>query len=488
MVASRADSAQNRAQMGVSVQGILPPRLRTGERASSIPPRASVRTAGRFDALDTLRCLAVLFMVQGHTFFIVIEDSVRPALWYRWHNYLHGYTAPAFLLGAGLAFGVTTFGNLGAHTRWGAGLRKRLWRYFSILVLGYALQMPPLNADFGNLGYDRARLFLRVDALQHIGIILLVCQLMVFVLRRRWLITAAAFGLGAAIVLLAPALSRLPLQEHLPLAVAGYLTSNTGSPFPLVPWSGFVLLGIALAGAIPRASMNRPSLRLALALAAGGLLSVGASLLLDRMAPGIFGEHNYWKVGPYFFLRRAGWIVALLGGFALFDWTVRRLGAAASGGATRHWIQLIGQNSLIVYVAHLIVLYGSPYTLGVSSYASQSLSVLQGALLVALLLGSMILLLVLWDRLDRSYTRPFFYFRRASLLALGVVVLSCHVGIGGLRAPATVPPMAVTTPTPDPTPDTDGAAITTATTATAAMVGEVSETVRAGATAAGVHP
>jgi uncharacterized membrane protein len=71
-------------------------------------PAAVAAVDRRWLALDLLRFLAVLLMVQGHTFTALIEDAVRALGWYRWHSYVHGYTAPLFMFSAGLAFGVTT--------------------------------------------------------------------------------------------------------------------------------------------------------------------------------------------------------------------------------------------------------------------------------------------------------------------------------------------------------------------------------------------
>ena len=128
---------------------------------------SAAKQFGRFDALDTLRCLAVLVMVQGHTFYLVMDDAVREASWYGWHNYLHGFTAPAFLFGAGLAFGVTTLRDFESHTHAGPVLYKRLYRYLGLFAIGYALQLPPLHLDMTAISAVHLKVFFRVEALQH---------------------------------------------------------------------------------------------------------------------------------------------------------------------------------------------------------------------------------------------------------------------------------------------------------------------------------
>lgn len=392
----------------------------SGQAVSPARPR------GRFDALDTLRCLAVLVMVQGHTFYLVMDDTVRAASWYSWHNYLHGYTAPAFLFGAGLAFGVTTLGgSLQAHASAGPTLYKRLYRYLGIFAIGYALQLPALHADMSGTSLESQRVFFRVEALQHIATALLVCQGLVVLLRRRTPVVLTTAALGAGIVLAGPYLSRLPFDRMLPMGLASYLTTTTGSTFPLLPWVGFVFLGVAVSALIPTRAMVGPSRNLVWGLAAAGLALVGASVALDRTLPDVFGPHNYWKVSPYFFLRRMGWVVFALGAFGALD---RYVAARIAGppGRLRRAVRLLSQHSLIVYVVHLWVLYGS-YFKDVRRPMLRHLDAEQGTVLVLGLFAALLALLQVWDYLERNWERPFLVVRRGSVGAMAAVVVFTFV-------------------------------------------------------------
>jgi len=402
---------------------------------------SAAKQPGRFDALDTLRCLAVLVMVQGHTFYLVVEDSLRSSAWYGWHNYLHGFTAPAFLFGAGLAFGVTTLRDFDSHAQVGPTLYKRLYRYLGLFAIGYFMQMPPLHLDMTGVSAAHVRVFFRVEALQHIAVGLLVCQALVLLLRDRFNFIATVTVLGVAIVTAGPYLSRLPFEAVLPLGLSAYLTTNTGSTFPLLPWAGFVFMGVTTAAAIQSRAMTGPSRGLVASLCGAGLALVGLSLAFDLAWPAIWGDHNYWKVSPYFFLRRFGWVVVLLGAFAAGDLLWSRMGAHGGPGPVRRMVRLVSQNSLILYVAHLWVLYGSQFG-DARGAMLHSLDLVQASALVFGLLAALVLMLYGWRFVERNWEKPFLVVRRGVVASMAAAVVFCMVQVSGLHGIEAAPPMA----------------------------------------------
>ena len=383
----------------------------------------------RFDALDTLRCIAVLVMVQGHAFYVTLTAAERAAPWHSWHDYIHGYTAPGFLFGAGLAFGYTTLANrIGEHARWTPTFRKRLYRYLSLFAIGYALQLPPLSASTSSWEHGSLRVFIRVEALQHIGAALLFCQLLVVILRRRIAVAATTFLLGALIVLAGPAVSRMPVAELGPPLFGAYWTSDLGSTFPLIPWAGFVFIGVTTGAVLRGASGRLPLWGIALAFGTAGLLLVGLSLQLDLRWPAVFGEHPYWKVSPYFFLRRLGWVVCTLGVLAAGDALLRLL--RVEPGPIRGWVRRISQHSLVLYVAHLVILYGSPLSTGLNRALHGRLDWLQSAGVVALMFAALGLLLVGWDRLEAQHGNRFLHARRSGVALAALASLIAVVRAG----------------------------------------------------------
>src|SRR5262249_12613026 len=88
------------------------PVANSSTRPSSTPaltvPDGAVVSRRRWLALDVLRGVAVLLMIQGHTFTALLDPAHYVGNWSRWHSLLHGLTAPMFLLGGGLAYGFVT--------------------------------------------------------------------------------------------------------------------------------------------------------------------------------------------------------------------------------------------------------------------------------------------------------------------------------------------------------------------------------------------
>ena len=397
-------------------------------------------SAGRFDALDTLRFLAVLVMVQGHAFYLTLTEAAHHESWYGWHNYLHGYTAPAFLFGAGLAFGYTTLTDrMANHATWGPTLRKRLYRYLSLFAIGYAIQLPPLAVSTQHWTAETIRTFMRVEALQHIGAVLILMQLLVIWLRRPWPVAWSALALGAAVVLAGPAVSRVPVDAWGSPAVAAYMSLDAGSTFPLLPWSGFVLVGVFVGAAVYRLRARLAPLTLAWSFVGAGLVLVAVSLGLDRQLPDIFGPHFYWKVSPYFFLRRLGWVIVMLGAFAVVDaYLPVRVGKASKA---RQWVRLISQHSLVAYVGHLVLLYGSPISPGLRVVVTGKLGLVGSSLVVLGLFVLLALLLMLWQSWEQRFELRFLRFRRVSVAVMAVAAMVAGLRIAWRPTAETAPPI-----------------------------------------------
>ena len=397
---------------------------------------AAPAKAPRWLALDMLRFVAVFLMVQGHTFTALLDRTVKAQGWYPHHSFVHGYTAPMFLFGAGLAFGYTTFRRWDAHTRPGPAVYKRVQRYLWLMLIGYGMHLPMLSlARLAAIDDpDRIAHMLQVDVLQHIAVSLAFCQLLVFVVKRRRAFVWIVGALGALFVFAAPWVWSLDLEGGTPIWLAGYVNASTGSIFPIVPWAGFTYLGIVVAYAVGlRRGGRLLSDRLAWPLLALATFLIVVPIVFNRIAALPYGPHNFWKTNPLFFFWRLGNVVLVLSGLCFLERWMRARGwleAAASPAARTRaraaldralfWVKLMAAESLVIYVVHLIVLHGSVLNPGVKQITGTG----GLPLAVGVTAGIWVAMMVLarsWTRLKK--VRPTFHAVQLGMVSFLVLML-----------------------------------------------------------------
>lgn len=354
----------------------------------------------RLDLIDHLRGLAVALMLLWHTADGWASPAVRAAP--VWNNLrgLGGMAAPLFFLLAGASFALRPEGGslradvkrglslvafgyllrwqlwtvdslafrtplgalcvllvgsgmgLVAHTLWAPSLSsKALWtRCFAgitVWSLGLALVAHATPAKLLGL--------VRVDVLQGIGASLVVIAVVV---RASRVVRAPAALVCAALALLVtlvtgPLEARMP--AGLPGALAGYVARWTVAGggraptlFPLAPWLGYALAGVALGAALAWASRHDRLGRVVLALTLAGAL---ASPCFDENRADVaamLARHPLW-VATVRMAWRLSLAMALLGpSWALARWDPSR----------RSPLLALGQRSLVVYWLHLELAFG----------------------------------------------------------------------------------------------------------------------------------
>lgn len=360
----------------------------------------------RFVALDLLRFLAVAMMVQGHTFYALLVPAIKNPThetWYTWHGYVHGYTAPIFFFSSGLAFGITTLRTWQQHLGWTRAVRKRFERYGILLLIGYGMHASSLTLR-RTLALSREELapVLQMDTLQNIAVFLFFTEVLVILLRKPKIFAWVTASLGVVIVIAAPWLWRMDVSSW-PVGLAAMVNESTGSIFPIPPWSGFISAGVVTAHLLWKEETRRFRERPYVMLFVGGALLCTLGYVLKKTGYEPWGEHNYWKTSPYFFLTRVGvvWIVLAL--FSLME----HAHEAVRSSTLSIGIQRLGQETLVVYVVHLLVLYGTPFTPSLNARFHDALSLGESTLAFALLFLAMVVLALCWREWKVRYPRGF---------------------------------------------------------------------------------
>ena len=393
--------------------------------------RAKVRSkADRWLGLDVFRFFAVLMMVQGHVFTTLLDQATKAQGWYPHHSAFHGFTAPMFLFGAGLAFGYTTFKKWDAHTQGGAAPWKRYRRYLWLLVLGYGLQLPTLSLT-GLLSLDdpeRIARFFQVNVLQHIGVSLAIAQVLVRLVKRRRVFIGILIALTAVCVFAAPWIWALDVSG-LPVVMQGYINAAGHSYFPIAPWAGFTYGGIVIAYLVGLGgSAKSISKRAAWPFLALALIFMLVPIGIDRLGPLPWPAHNFWKTNPLFFFWRLGNILFVLSLLCFVERWLRKRGWLDEVAGNRlarvvlPWVKLIAAESLVIYVAHLLVLHGSVLAPGITRsnlVTSHGHGVQMAALVTVAIGATMVVVAYAWSELRKRKTM----FTVVQAAAIGVIVL-----------------------------------------------------------------
>jgi uncharacterized membrane protein len=287
--------------------------------------------------IDAFRGLMALVMVQGHVFDTLVRESIRAQDLYRLQQIFHGSTAPGFLFASGFVAGLPR-----APLSLKASVR-RARRLLFVLGVGYALNLPYLSVwkTINEATHAELATAFRCDALHVIAVTQLFVLLLQWLVGRHWVKVAGVLAVG--IMFATPWVWDSGLSARLPLALGAYLDQRAvPSQFPIFPFSAFVLAGTAAGAALGRQDARvrwRRSVRWGLALLAGGTL----------VALAYRGRADFWLTSPGYTLIRLGGLMLLMRGVEALC-RRRTPGMPALG--------LFGHETLLVYVLHLIFLFG----------------------------------------------------------------------------------------------------------------------------------
>lgn len=295
----------------------------------------------------------MLGMVWTHAANTFLTAELKASAWFETMTSYHGLIAPAFFWIAGYARAHGTLDKI--KPAWPVAKRLLL-----VWFIGYLMHVP-----WDHLFDAQAmRAVATVDVLHCLAISGLI------------LLAVEKLGKGreaaALILLLVFVLLEKPAREWQTgvWVLDQYFNRLHGSQFALFPWVGF-----GLAGFITRRAwdgrLNRSAAGVMLA---GGLFAWGLS-------------NTSWPGGPpAFFLERLGWVMMAAVAVAAVAGLVSRFAG---------WLRLAGRESLLLYVAHLMLIHSIPlprqplqHLIGPTQSVGGVLGIFAGLFAVSWLLGA----------------------------------------------------------------------------------------------------
>jgi predicted acyltransferase len=298
----------------------------------------------RFAFLDWTRGLAVLIMIQCHTFNSLTRTDLREGGAYYYSQFIGGMAAPLFLFMAGmtLAFQMDSLERREATRprRWLGALRRAGY----VWAIAYLFRLSSWAGSWPNAGVQE---IFRVDILNCMGLGMAALAALAVVPSAR----RAQFALAAALLIAAAA----PLVANLdwsgaPPVIHEYLAPVKGrGHFPFFPCASYIGFGVALGAILKRTAAERIEPLLAWCVPVGFGMALAAQYF-SSLPYSIYPHSNFWTDSPALILIRAGICLLMLAGAYL--WTEFGAGQAWS------WMQALGKTSLMAYVVHLMLVYG----------------------------------------------------------------------------------------------------------------------------------
>ena len=358
----------------------------------------------RYLFIDFLRFIAVVFMIQGHTFEALLDLKIRSNTLFFVHDFFHGFVAPMFLFASGVAFGIATFKKWEEHIAPTKHVARRIGKFTGLLAIGYALHLPYLSLQkilYNSTDADLAILF-QVDALHCIAVTLILLQAAVFVIRNEKKFVLFAGVTGTIIVFLAPVMWGTDFKETLPLWFASYLNAENYSWFPLFPWSGYMMYGTVFAWLFINAKEHHQAVQLMQKLVVWGVASFTISLILVSMPFQLYPPHDVWKANPLIVFARLGFVAVVTSGVFFAEHSMKIKSAIP---------QIMGRESLFIYVVHLVIVYGSVVNLGLKHLFQPTLSVFEALLVFVGVFLVTVSFTYGWHQFKKNYKRPAFAVR-----------------------------------------------------------------------------
>jgi uncharacterized membrane protein len=326
--------------------------------AAATPARTqdagTVRTAGppkagRLDAIDWLRGLAVVLMIQTHLYDSWASPAAKlePAYW--WTRYLGGVPARLFLLLVGVSLAIRFEGQLAKGLSRSTMVRGAARRGLEIVGLAYLFRFQEWAlAGFWNPISDLCR----IDILNCIGASMILVAI-VAAPRNGKPQYAVAILAALTFVGLGPIIGPAHFPTFLPVALTSYVGGQRPmSWFGLFPWAAWAFMGLAIGHVWVRASADRRrETRTFLLTGLLGLALMAGVILVRKWNPYVIRYPNdvVQQMGPGTFFYRLGLNLVL----ALFAYAVTRFQAGRFSV-----MRQFGQTSLLIYWIHVDLCYG----------------------------------------------------------------------------------------------------------------------------------
>ncbi|MFH1050686.1 MAG: heparan-alpha-glucosaminide N-acetyltransferase domain-containing protein [bacterium] len=307
----------------------------------------------RITAIDLARFVAMIMMVQGHVIDALLSPtyfSINEFPWDIWH-FFRGFTAQVFLIVSGT---VSVFANkrledgkLKPDT-----FRRRANLALILIAIGYLFAFPANK--IWDLFFIEERLLVslfRANILQLIGVSLLFVILLYRFTRSDKTLGRIALTIAILISGLSPFVHQINWFNYLPEFFAAYLSFEHGSFFPIFPYTAFMFFGVYLGTILKKIDAEHRTKFIIIWITLAGIVLIASGsgireLLWD------FSISIPTKINPGAIMSQIGYVLLGMGFWAFIYSKTKKFS---------FYYAMFGKRALMVYIFHLVVLYGTSW-------------------------------------------------------------------------------------------------------------------------------
>ncbi|MDG1148597.1 MAG: heparan-alpha-glucosaminide N-acetyltransferase domain-containing protein [Crocinitomicaceae bacterium] len=361
----------------------------------------------RLKFIDMARSFAILLMLEGHfiehTFSnfkpmikLIKEKGTSGYLFFDWWYFMKGFTAPLFFVVTGVVFVYLLARNKQAGFAKNPRVQKGFKRALELLFWGYMLQLN-LRYITNTFNHEHPWIY-AFHVLQSIGvgIIFLLLIFGLYKLINKGPLYLYYFLAGTIIFCFYPSTKQVSDGIYFPVNAPQVIQNIVHGPrsvFAIIPWIAFTLYGGMVGALIIRFQDHVKKYWFSLTFIGVGVLlntfgrSIGLFLDdgLELINIDLNLVQNAWLYG------RMGQVFIALGVLMLVDRWINFKGEL---------FLKIGQNTLPIYIIHVVILYGGIFGFGLNQFMKHSLSGVEAILGAALFIGLFVVFINYFEFFD----------------------------------------------------------------------------------------
>ena len=351
----------------------------------------------RYTFIDLLRGWAILIMIEVHVINAFLLPELKQTNWFDILTFINGLVAPAFLFVSGFAFQVSSSSRLDDMRKLKLPFWKKLWRYFSIILIGYALHLPfySLSKVLNRSTTEQLQAFFAVDVLQCIGVGLLILFIIRLLIHSDKIYHYTLIALTMFVMIVSPFFWKLEFTNYFHYLFANYFNRINGSLFPIFPWINFILVGAIFAKYFLDAASKGNEEKFI-----KGTTITGVVMVLSGhfFYSGLFPDYLTSIIPhPVFFVERLGYVLV----FATLCWYFYKW-----RNTRQSFVLDASRESLLIYWLHLVIIYNTLF--GKQSLANiigQTLNAWEGITATLILMTLMILAAKVWGWIKMKFPK-----------------------------------------------------------------------------------